>query len=131
MRQFNGGFSQTRYFCSSQFYLSGECMFKCQIKAATIRALWLFTKDNEEQRMGALFRQKGVCWDIRHHRVTLHSQAQRLFIHNSFVVSGSYSSADHILLSLCLEADLLFRDVHIYFIHKLSAAHMLQAHVHY
>lgn len=54
-------FSQTRYFCPSQFYLSEECTFKCQIKRATIRALWLFMKDNEEQRMGALFRQKGFA----------------------------------------------------------------------
>lgn len=79
----------------------------------------------------SLIQTKSVCWDIRHHRVTLQSQTEHLFIHNSFVVSGAHSVVDHILFCLCSEADLLCRDVHIYSIHRLHTAHMLQAQIHY
>lgn len=65
-------------------------------------------KDNEQHRTVAVFRQKSVCRDIRHHRVTLQSQTELLFIHNSFVVSGAHSAVDHILfyvlkLTCCAE----------------------------
>lgn len=100
----------------------------CHMKRAAVRGLWILMKDKEEHRMTALFRQKGFCWDIRHHRV---SQTELLFIKHFFVVSGAYSVVDHILFYLCSEADLLCRDVHIYSIHSLHSEHMLQAHIHY
>lgn len=33
----------------------------CHIKRATIRGLWIFLKDNGEERAAALFRQKGFA----------------------------------------------------------------------
>lgn len=54
-------FSKMCYFCYSLYYLSEERIFMCHIKRATIRGLWIFLKDNGEERAAALFRQKGFA----------------------------------------------------------------------